>query len=117
MTALELWIAKNIGLIGGAIMVVVGSLVAHTRSYEDSKREWTVREHFWGIVRRLLYGTMAGMFVYLLHLEYHFSEPMAFIFTGIAAIFASEWFDFLLVKVREKLSLIFGGTGNGSKDK
>lgn len=113
MTALEIWIAKNLGFIGAVVMVVLGSLVAHVKRYEASEREWSVKEHAGGIFKRLLYGSMAGIFVYLLHLEYHFSEPMAFIFTGIAAIFASEWFDFLWVKVREKLSLIFGGTGNG----
>jgi len=119
MTALEIWIAKNLGFIGAAIMVILGSLVAHVKRYEASEREWSVKEHLGGVFKRLLYGTMAGIFVYLLHLEYRasFSEPMAFIFTGIAAIFASEWFDFLWVKVREKLSLLFGGAGNGTKDK
>lgn len=112
MSALEIWIAKNLGFIGAAIMVILGSLVAHVKRYETSDHEWSVREHIGGIFKRLLYGTMAGIFVYLLHLEYHFSEPMSYIFTGIAAIFASEWFDFLWVKIREKFSLLFGG-GNG----
>jgi len=114
MTALEIWIAKNLGVIGAVVMVVLGSLVAHVKRYEASEREWSVKEHVGGIFRRILYGTMAGIFVYLLHLEYKFSEPMAYIFTGIAAIFASEWFDFLWVKVREKLSLLFGSNGGGN---
>lgn len=113
MSVLEIWIAKNLGMLGAVVMVILGSLVAHVKRYEASEREWSIKEHVGGIFKRLLYGSMAGIFVYLLHLEYHFSEPMSYIFTGIAAIFASEWFDFLWVKVREKLSLIFGGTGNG----
>ncbi len=113
MAALEIWILKNLGFIGVAVMVILGSTVAHIKNYEQSNREWSTREHFWGLVRRMIYGSMAGIFVYLLHIEYHFSEPMSYIFTGIAAIFASDLFDFLWIKMREKLSLIFGGTGNG----
>ena len=115
MLALEIWIAKNLGWIGFIIMFLLGSVVARVKNYEQSNREWTVREHFWGLVRRVIYGAMAGIFVYLMHLEYRWSEPMSYIFTGIAAIFASDLFDFLWVKMREKLSLFFGGTGNGTQ--
>jgi len=113
MAALEIWIAKNIGFLGVVVMVILGSLVAHVKNYEASNREWTPREHFWGLVRRMIYGAMAGIMVYLLHLEYHFSEPMSYIFTGIAAIFASDFFDFLWFKVREKLSILFGNSRDG----
>lgn len=109
MAALEIWIAKNLGLLGVVVMIVLGSLVAHVKNYESSKREWSKNEHFWGIIRRMIYGSMAGIIVYQLHLEYHFSQPRAFIYTGIAAIFASDMFDFLWITskawVRKKLGL------------
>lgn len=109
MAALELWIVKNLGLVWLAVMVILGSLVAHLKSYEASAVEWTARQHFWGIVRRLIYGTMAGIFVYWLRIEYGWSEPLSHVITGIAAIFASDAFDFLWITgkayVRKKLGL------------
>lgn len=117
MTALELWIFKNLGWLGFVIMFLLGSVVAHVKTYEASNRVWTVSEHFWGLVRRIIYGSMAGIFVYLAHLEYQISDPLSYICTGIAAIFASDFFDFLWVKMREKLSVFFGGTGNGTQGK
>ena len=109
MAALELWAVKNLGFIGIALMVILGSLVAHLKSYEASTVEWTARQHFWGIIRRLIYGAMAGFMVYFLRLEYGWSEPLSHVITGIAAIFASDAFDFMWITgkawVRKKLGL------------
>ena len=119
MAALELWIVKNLGLVGLAVMVILGSLVAHLKSYETSAVEWTAKQHFGGIVRRLIYGTMAGCIVYFLRLEYGWSEPLSHVITGIAAIFASDAFDFLWITgkayVRKKLGLSEDRNDNQSK--
>jgi len=121
MAALELfglWVMKNLGLIGIALMVILGSLVAHLKSYEASAVEWTTRQHFWGIVRRLIYGTMAGFLVYFLRQEYHWSEPLSHVITGIAAIFASDAFDFLWVVIKAKARKILGlENGNDNQGK
>lgn len=109
MSAIEAWITKNFFVLGFVVMFVLGSFVAHIKNYEASNREWSVRQHFWGLVRRMIYGAMAGLFVYLMYLEYQWSAPISHIFTGIAAIFASDLFDFMWIKTREKLSLLFGG--------
>jgi len=118
MAALEIWAVKNLGLIGIALMVILGSLVAHLKNYEASSVEWTAREHFWGIVRRLIYGTMAGFLVYFLRQEYHWSEPLSHVITGIAAIFASDAFDFLWVVIKAKARKILGlEAQNGDQSK
>lgn len=118
MAAVEIWLAKNLGLLGIALMVVLGSLVAHLKSYEASAVEWTARQHFWGIVRRLIYGTMAGIFVYWLRIEYGWSEPLSHVITGIAAIFASDAFDFLWLVIKSKARKYFGlGEQNDNQSK
>jgi len=121
MAALEIlgiWVMKNLGLLGIALMVILGSLVAHLKSYEASTVEWTTRQHFWGIVRRLIYGTMAGFLVYFLRQEYHWSEPLSHVITGIAAIFASDAFDFLWVVIKAKARKILGlENGNDNQGK
>lgn len=122
MAALEIWIAKNLGLLGVVIMVILGSLVAHIKNYESSNREWSTREHFWGIFRRMIYGAMAGIIVYQLHVEYQWSQPLSFVYTGIAAIFASDMFDFLWITgkawIRKKLGLEpEKGANNGNEIK
>lgn len=103
MAALEIWALKNLGWLGIALMCVLGSIVAHIKKYEASNVEWTARQHFWGIVKRLIYGALAGMMVYQLHLEYQWSGPLTYVFTGIVAIFASEFFDLLFFLVKRKL--------------
>jgi len=108
MAAIELWAVKNLGLIGLAIMVILGSLVAHLKSYEASNVEWSTKQHIGGIIRRLIYGTMAGFVVYFLRQEYHWSEPLSHVITGIAAIFASDAFDFLWVVIKAKARKILG---------
>lgn len=109
MAALEIWVIKNLGWLGFVIMCVLGSIVAHIKSYEASNVEWTPRQHFWGLVRRLVYGTMSGLIVYYLHLEYEWSGPLSYVATGICAIFASDMFDFMWITVkayvRKKLGL------------
>lgn len=100
MAALEIWIVKNLGWLGFVIMCVLGSIVAHIKSYEASNVEWSVRQHFWGLFRRLIYGTMAGLMVYQLHIEYQWSGPLSYVATGISAIFASDMFDFLWITVK-----------------
>lgn len=119
MVALEIWIAKNLGWLGFVVMFILGSIVAHTKSYEASNRKWSIREHFWGIVRRLLYGALAGLMVYYLHLEYKWSEPLSYVGTGIASIFASDFFDFLWISakdwVRKKLGIERNENGKNGK--
>lgn len=119
MAALEIWAVKNLGLIGLAIMVILGSLVAHLKSYEASNVEWSTKQHIGGIIRRLIYGTMAGFIVWNLRLEYGWSEPLSHVITGISAIFASDAFDFLWITgkawVRRKLGLSEDRNDNQSK--
>lgn len=116
MAALEIWFIKNLGWLGFVIMCVLGSIVAHIKAYETANVEWSVRQHFWGLFRRLIYGTMAGLIVYQLHIEYQWSGPLSYVATGICAIFASDMFDFMWITgkawVRKKLGLDNGG-GNG----
>lgn len=115
MAALELWLAKNLGWLGIAVMCILGSIVAHIKKFEASDTEWTTRQHFWGIVRRLFYGALAGIMVYLLHLEYGWSGPLTYVFTGIVAIFASEFFDLLFFLVKRKLG--FNGDNHDDQSK
>lgn len=107
--ALKLWLAENISWLGFVVMTVLGSVVAHIKAYEASAVEWALNVHFWGIVRRMIYGTLAGLIVYNLYIEYHWSQPIAFIVTGITTIFASDFFDFLWITakdyIRKKLGL------------
>jgi hypothetical protein len=109
MSALEIWLAKNLSWLGFVVMCVLGSIVAHIKNYESANVEWTVRQHFWGLVRRGIYGAMAGLMVYYLHLEYQWSGPLSYVITGIAAIFASDVFDFMWITgkawIRKKLGL------------
>ena len=120
MAALEVWFAKNLGWLGIVVMCMLGSVVAHIKNYEQSNREWTVKEHFWGLIRRVIYGAMSGLIVYNLHIEYRWSEPMTYIITGVTAIFASDFFDFLWVTAKEwarkKLGLTNGNKGGGNDD-
>ena len=118
MAALELWIVKNLGLVGLAVMVILGSLVAHLKSYEASAVEWTARQHVWGIIRRLVYGAMAGFIVWNLRLGCGRSEPLSHVITGIAAIFASDAFDFLWLVIKSKARKYFGlGEQNDNQSK
>lgn len=117
MAALEIaavWVTKNLGLLGISVMVILGSLVAHIKQYEQSTVEWTARQHFWGIIRRLIYGAMAGFIVWNLRIEYGWSEPLSHVITGIAAIFASDAFDFLWLVIKSKARKYFGlGSSDG----
>lgn len=121
MAALEIWFAKNLGWLGFVVMCVLGSIVAHIKNYEQSNREWTIREHLWGLLRRGIYGALAGLMVYYLHLEYRWSEPLSYVGTGIAAIFASDFFDFLWVTakawVRKKLGIDSNNANGGENGK
>ncbi len=107
--ALKLWLAENISWLGFVVMTVLGSVVAHIKAYEAAAVEWALHVHFWGIVRRIIYGTLAGLMVYNLHIEFQWSQPLSFVGTGIATIFASDFFDFLWITakewVRKKLGL------------
>ena len=114
MAALKLWMVENLSWLGFVIMTILGSVVAHIKAYEAANMEWAVSKHFWGIVRRMIYGATAGLSVYFLQIEYHWSQPLSFVGTGIATIFAADFFDFLWIKMREKLSVFFGGS-NGDK--
>lgn len=109
MASIEVWLAKNLGWLGFVIMCILGSVVAHIKKYEASDVQWTPRQHFWGIVRRLFYGALAGIMVYMLHIEYQWSGPLTYVFTGIVAIFASEFFDLLFFLVKRKLGLNSNG--------
>jgi len=100
MDAIKGWLNGNIAWIGFVVMCILGSVVAHVKSYEAANAEWTVKQHFWGLVRRVLYGSMAGLMVYNLHVEFEWSEPLSYVGTGIAAIFASDFFDFIWITVK-----------------
>lgn len=117
---LKAWLIENATIFGFGIMMILGGLVAHIKAYEASAIEWTLRQHSAGIIKRMIYGATAGLMVYYLHLEYSWSQPLSFVATGIASIFASDFFDFLWVTakewVRRKLGLTNGG-GNGNEGK
>ena len=118
MAAIEIWFVKNLGWLGFVIMCVLGSIVAHIKAYETANVEWSVRQHFWGLFRRLIYGTMAGLMVYQLHIEYQWSGPLSYVATGISAIFASDAFDFLWVVIKAKARKILGlEAQNGDQSK
>lgn len=109
MDGVKLWLSENFAWFGFVVMCILGSIVAHIKSYEAANATWTIHQHFWGLVRRGVYGGMAGLMVYYLHLEYQWSQPLSYVGTGIAAIFASDFFDFLWITakeyVRKKLGL------------
>lgn len=118
--ALKLWLAENISWVGFVVMTVLGSIVAHIKAYEAAAVEWALHVHFWGIVRRMIYGTMAGLIVYNLYIEYQWSQPISFIVTGITTIFASDFFDFLWITakdyIRKKLGLEADNGKNGKAE-
>ena len=114
---LKAWVAENLSWLGFVVMTTLGGVIAHLKSYEAAKVEWTAAQHAWGLLRKMIYAVMAGFIVYLLFVQYHWSQPMSFIYTAIAAIFAADLFDILWLKFREKLALIFGGTGNGKENR
>lgn len=95
MDGFKQWMTENLSWMGFLLMCVLGSIVAHVKAYEAVGVEWGLRQHAWGLVRRLIYGATAGLMVYALHLEYHWSQPLSFVGTGIASIFASDFFDFV----------------------
>jgi hypothetical protein len=103
MAAIEIWVIKNLGWLGFVVMCILGSVVAHIKAYEESKVEWTVRKHVWGVIRRLVYGATAGLMVYQLHIEYSISGPLAHVATGVVAIFASDFFDLLWNIVKRRI--------------
>ena len=109
MEQIKIWVSENLSWLGFLVMWVMGSIVAHLKAYESSSVEWTMRQHTWGLMRRLIYGTLAGLMVYQLHIEFKWSDPLSFVATGISAVFAADFFDFLWITAkawaRKKLGL------------
>ena len=109
MENFKIWLSENLSWFGFVLMCLTGSIVAHIKAYEAANSIWTIRQHYWGLIRRMIYGAMAGMMVYALHLEYNWSGPLSFVATGISSIFASDFFDFLWITakayVRKRLGL------------
>lgn len=107
------WLTENLSWLGFVLMCLMGSVVAHIKAFEAANVEWTFKQHYWGLIRRMIYGAMAGMIVYALHLEYNWSGPLSFVATGISSIFASDFFDFLWITakaaVRKRLGLVDKG--------
>jgi len=95
MSGIELWIKTNLSWVGFVVMTVVGSIVAHIKAYEASEVEWPFSKHFWGIVKRLFYGSFAGLIVYCAHDYFHWDQKLSFIAAGICSVFAPDLFDFI----------------------
>lgn len=102
------WLPDELAAVGFILTAMVGGFVGFLKAYEQAGVQITLKTALWGIFRRLLMGAFAGFLIYQLSTIYGWSSAWTHVLSGVAGIFASEFFEVLWAIGRHRLNMLAG---------